>query len=276
MPELPEVQTVVDDLNAAGLVGDVVTDVACYWTRTLANVTQVECQKRLMGKQISQVSRRGKNIVFSFTGEENLVIHLRMSGRLHIKESSQPKEKHEHFILSLKKSGQLRFHDTRKFGKVYCVKDLDSFFEKLGIEPLEKDFTSAWLHRNLHAKKRKIKPLLLDQSFIAGLGNIYVDEALWDAQIHPERSSDSISKEESTSLAASIKKVLRRGLKNMGTTLGTGKGNFYSVASRRGRNSDALKVFRRNGEPCPRCGNVISKMIVGQRGTHVCNNCQTV
>jgi formamidopyrimidine-DNA glycosylase len=120
-----------------------------------------------------------------------------------------------------------------------------------------------------------VKALLLDQHFLAGLGNIYVDEALWDAGLHPTRASDGLTDAEVRRLHRAIRKVLRRGLRNLGTTLGTGETTFYSVAGHRGRNRDELKVFRRTGEPCPRCRKVITRLVVGQRSTHICEICQT-
>jgi formamidopyrimidine-DNA glycosylase len=127
----------------------------------------------------------------------------------------------------------------------------------------------------LEGKKRQMKPLLLDQTFIAGLGNIYVDEALWEARIHPLRISSSLAQKDIAALHRAIRLVLRRGLKNMGTSLGTGKANFYSVAGRKGRNADELKVFRRTGQACPRCGTAIDRLIVAQRSTHICPVCQS-
>ena len=121
-----------------------------------------------------------------------------------------------------------------------------------------------------------LKPLLLDQSFIAGLGNIYVDEALWEAEIHPCRMASSLSKVEIKALHRAIRKVLKQGLKNLGTTLGEGQPNFYSVAKIKGRNRDQLKVFRRTDLPCQRCSSIIERMVVGQRGTHICPQCQMI
>ncbi len=124
------------------------------------------------------------------------------------------------------------------------------------------------------SRNRLIKPLLLDQSFVAGIGNIYADEALWEARIHPMRRSRSITAAEVRALHRAIRVVLERGLKNLGTSLGTGKANFYSVGRRRGRNIDRLKVFRRTGLPCPRCGAAVTRIVVGQRSTHLCAKCQ--
>ena len=145
-----------------------------------------------------------------------------------------------------------------------------------GLEPLAPAFTTKSLIKKLRAKKRLLKPLLLDQTFIAGLGNIYVDEALWEAKIHPCRIASTLSDAEIKALHRTIPLVLKRGLRNLGTSLGTGKANFYSVARRKGRNTDELKVFRRTGMPCPRCGQAVQRIIVGQRSTHMCRKCQKI
>jgi formamidopyrimidine-DNA glycosylase len=147
---------------------------------------------------------------------------------------------------------------------------------RLGPEPLENGFTLNVLAGRLRRHKRRLKPLLLDQAFVAGLGNIYVDEALWDAKLHPSRIAATLSRDEIKALHRAIPRVLKRGLKNLGTSLGTGETNFYSVARHRGRNKDELKVFRRTDHPCPRCNNSIERIIVGQRSTHICPNCQPI
>ena len=197
-----------------------------------------------------------------------------MSGRLNLEKKGSRRSKHEHVIFELDGTDELRFHDTRKFGRIYLTDDPLSILGKLGLEPLDRQFTLMALTKALAGRNRRIKPLLLDQTVIAGLGNIYVDEALWEAGIHPTRNAASLSAKEIEGLHRAIPKVLNRGLRNMGTSLGTGKGNFYSVAGRKGRNADRLNVFRRTGEPCPRCGDTIERLVVGQRSTHVCPGCQ--
>jgi formamidopyrimidine-DNA glycosylase len=176
--------------------------------------------------------------------------------------------------LALEDGLELRLHDTRKFGRIYLVPDADGILGRLGPEPLAPAFTAAALFKQMQDRSRQVKPLLLDQAFVAGLGNIYTDEALWEAKIHPCRLADSLAPEEARALHAGIRRVLRRGLKNLGTSLGTGKANFYSVGRRRGRNRDELKVFRRTGEPCLRCTTPIQRLVVGQRATHICPECQ--
>jgi formamidopyrimidine-DNA glycosylase len=274
MPELPEVETIVRDLISAGVVGKTVSCARVYWARTIAEPSASEFCRLIQTKQIASIRRRGKFLVFDLTDGGHLLMHLRMSGRLHLVPSNTRRLPHEHVVLCFLDGSEIRFHDTRKFGRIYLANDADRILGRLGPEPLNPAFTSRALWERLQERRRQIKPLLLDQSFIAGLGNIYTDEALWEARIHPCRLSDSLTPPETNSLHTAIQRVLRRGLKNLGTSLGTGKANFYSVGRRRGRNRDELKVFRRTGEPCPRCGALIRRMIVGQRSTHVCPECQ--
>ena len=274
MPELPEVETIARDLSTAGLVGKTLTCARVYWDRTVAEPSVPEFCRLIEKKQIVAVGRRGKFLVIDFTGGGHLLMHLRMSGRLHLVSSGAERLSHEHVVFAFEDGSELRFHDTRKFGRVYLMVDAGRILDRLGPEPLDPMFTPRFLFEGMRKRSRRVKPLLLDQGFVAGLGNIYTDEALWEAQIHPRRLSDSLSQKEAEALHAAIRKVLQRGLKNLGTSLGTGKANFYSVGRRRGRNRDALKVFRRTGEPCPRCAAPVQRIIVGQRSTHICPHCQ--
>jgi len=274
MPELPEVQTVVDNLNKLMIVGEVIGGAKVFWPRTIAGLTPTVFCKKIKGHTIQQITRRGKYIVVALSQNLTLLIHLRMTGHLNWEPRGKPRNKHEHVILELGGNMELRFQDTRKFGRIFLTMNPQAVLGKIGPEPLANDFTMARFHKMLHACRRQIKPLLLDQKFIAGLGNIYVDEALWKAGIHPLRISSSLSKREIAALHRSIPCVLYTGLRNMGTTLGGGAGNFYSVAGRRGRNADQLKVFRRDGQACPRCDTSIERIVVGQRGSHICPKCQ--
>lgn len=274
MPELPEVQTLVNDLNAAGLVGTTFTSARVYWPRTIATPSVTNFQRNIKSKMITTIRRRGKFIVMDLAPDGHLLIHLRMSGRLHLVSAGKERSRHEHVIFRFENASELRFHDTRKFGRVYLASDPASVLGHLGLEPLESEFNVAALRASLTSRKRLLKPLLLDQTIIAGLGNIYVDEALWDARLHPCRQSHTLSGPELKALRYAIPRVLKRGLKNLGTTLGSGKANFYSIARHRGRNQDQLHVFRRTGSPCPRCRHTIERIIVGQRSTHICSKCQ--
>ena len=274
MPELPEVQTIVDDLNTADLIGIPISGARVYWPRSIAEPTPTSFCRRIKGRHFTAIRRRGKYLVFEIDDGYTLLLHLRMSGRLHLVSTAARRIKHEHVILSFDDGRQLRFHDPRKFGRLNLVKDPARILDRLGPEPLASGFTAKSLGKLLKKRGRILKPLLLDQTFIAGLGNIYVDEALWEAKLHPCRTASTLSAPEIKALGLAIPRVLKRGLKNLGTSLGTGAANFYSVASRRGRNKDQLKVFRRTELPCPRCKTNIERIIVGQRSTHICPRCQ--
>jgi formamidopyrimidine-DNA glycosylase len=276
MPELPEVQTVVDNLKKLKIVGRRIAGAKVYWPKTIAPLSPAVFCNEIKGCIIQAMSRRGKYVIMTLSHGLTLLIHLRMTGHLNWEPRGRVRSKHEHVILVVGEKRELRFHDTRKFGRFVLTRDAQAVLGRLGPEPLADTFTGAGLFKMLQIRRRQIKPLLLDQAFIAGLGNIYVDEALWTARIHPLRISASLSKKEVTTLHRAIRRVLRTGLKNMGTTLGSGAGNFYSVAGRKGRNADELKVFRRTGQDCPYCGATIQRILVGQRSSHICPGCQKI
>ncbi len=274
MPELPEVQTVVDDLNSAGLIGAVITHASVYWPRIIATSAPRTFCLMVKRHSILGISRRAKYIVFQLDCKLSLVVHLRMTGRFRLGDGRERRGKHDHVVITLEDHRRLFYHDTRKFGRFYLTADPKSILGKLGPEPLGASFSAKALAGMLSGRRRQIKPLLLDQAFIAGLGNIYVDEALWDARIHPQRTADTLAWDETQALHRSIRRVLRQAVANSGTTLGYGKGNFFSLNRNQGRNAGQLKVFRRTGRNCRRCGATIEKIIVGQRSTHICLQCQ--
>jgi len=274
MPELPEVQTVVDTLNQRHIAGRTITGARVGWPKTVAPQAPAAFRERITGCKIHRITRRGKYIVFDLSDGLTLLVHLRMTGRLNWVTRGRNVDKHEHVILEMGPQHELRFHDTRKFGRCFLTDAPETVLGKLGPEPLENSFTGARLFDMLAGRRRRLKPLLLDQTFVAGLGNIYVDESLWKAGVHPLRLASSLTNREAAALHRAIRQVLRQGLKNSGTSLGRGQGNFYSVGNRPGRNADKLKVFRRNASPCPRCQTLIERIVVGQRSSHVCPTCQ--
>jgi len=275
VPELPEVQTIVDVLNAAGLPGNRINGAFVHWPKTVATCCTPEAFPLLLkGKTILGIQRRGKYIIFELSENYWMLIHLRMTGRLELAASTSPLNRHVHVIMNMGDGRRLIFHDTRKFGRFYLTSDPASIIGSLGPEPLNPDFSAKLLANRLEGRRRQVKPLLLDQSFLAGLGNIYVDEALWLARIHPLRSAHTLTLKEVLSLHRAIRSVLRQGIRNAGTSLGRGKGNFISPQSDQGRNKNQLKVFRLTGQPCKRCGHTIERIVVGQRSTHICSRCQ--
>ena len=274
MPELPEVQSVVDTLRMKNIPGQLIYSAAVYWPRTIAEIDPADFCKKIKGRTVRQITRRGKYIVFDLSSGLTLMIHLRMTGRLNWEPRDQPRNKHEHVILDVGETHTLRFQDTRKFGRIWLTAAPEKILDRLGPEPLEVNFTVERFSAMLQTTNRQIKPLLLDQHFLAGLGNIYVDEALWESGIHPQRISRSLTRHEVKALHRAIPHVLNKGLRNLGTSLGTGKSNFYLPGSRPGRNAEALNVFRRTGRDCPRCGSTILRIVVAQRSSHICPDCQ--
>jgi formamidopyrimidine-DNA glycosylase len=230
-------------------------------------------RRQLAGRRILQIERRAKWIVWVLDNHRKMLTHLRMTGRFHWSDQENAFGCHDHVAFTLNAGRQLRYQDTRKFGRFHLPEN-DALLDRLGPEPLSRQFTARLLGERLCSRRRRLKPLLLDQLFLAGLGNIYVDEALWEAGLHPVRISNGLSGDDIRRLHRAIRKVLRRGLRNLGTTLGTGQTSFYSVAGQRGRNRDQLQVFRRTGAPCPRCRTAIQRLVVGQRSTHICPACQ--
>lgn len=271
MPELPEVETVVQELIHQKLQGQTIEKVEVLWPKTVAIPSMGEFIQKMTHLTIERVARRGKYIVFSLSRGYSLYVHLRMTGRF----SFTPPH-HTRLIVHLADGRTLYYNDPRKFGRWSLVKDTAHLESKLGVEPLDSDFTHQKLNQILTTRNRQIKPLLLDQTIIAGLGNIYVDEALWFAKIHPKTLSAQLTPKEIEQLFKGIQHVLWRGLSTKGTTLGKGKSNFYRVDGSAGTHQEILYAFRRTGLPCPRCKTLIARILVGQRSSHYCPHCQVV
>lgn len=265
MPELPEVETVVRQVRPA-LVGRRITAVRILWPRSIARPAARRFATELPGRRITAVRRRGKFWILDLDDGRALVGHLRMTGRLHA--GPAPDESHARVLFELDR-GRLVFADVRKFGRLALVERLEQATGALGPEPL--DLRGDWLHAALHARRRRLKPLLLDQGFLAGLGNIYVDESLHRAGLHPLRSSASVTRPQAEALAAAIRETLARAIAADGSSFDT----FYRTPEGRpGAFQDQFAVYGRGGRPCRACGTTIRRLVVGQRGTHVCPRCQ--
>ena len=268
MPELPEVETVVRALRKP-LVGQTILEIRNYWPKQISPKLAA-FQARIHGKQIKAVDRRAKYIVISLSEGETMIIHLRMSGHLSVVNKNELPQKHVHTIFELANGQELRFRNPRKFGRVYLVKNREDILGKLGPEPLEDDFTVDVLAGRLNGRNRQLKPLLLDQTFIAGVGNIYADEAAFDASLHPERRVSTLSPEEITTLHRAIQKVLKLGIEREGASIS----QYIKPDGTKGEMQDAVMVFRRTGKPCYHCGTPIERIKLGGRSTHFCPNCQ--
>ncbi len=274
MPELPEVETMVCALRAAGCVGCRIEKVTINWERSIAAPAATLFKSRLKNAVIAAIDRRGKWIVFQLEEQGWLLAHMRMSGCLQVARSHELVEPYIRLIFHLNGQAQIRFRDTRKFGRWRLLDNPALVLDRLGLEPLSPAFSAAWLEKGLAAKRRILKPCLLDQTFIAGLGNIYVDEALWEARLHPERISDSLTAQEVRALHRAIRTVLRRGITNLGTSLGNGWPNYVQISGEQGRNQEDLRVYKQKNEPCRRCGTAIVTIKVRQRTSHFCPRCQ--
>jgi formamidopyrimidine-DNA glycosylase len=269
MPELPEVETTVRALRQP-LVGRTFTEVRCYWPRQIATPTPDELQRRLHGQQVVAISRRAKYLLFHLSEGDTLIIHLKMTGHLSVVNGDQPADKYTHTIFRLANGQELRFRDMRKFGRIYLVSDPDEVLANLGPEPLADDFTTTRLHERLNGRSRALKPLLLDQTFVAGIGNIYADEALFAARLHPERKANSLTNLEIAALHTAIQQVLRLGIEREGASIQ----NYVKPDGQRGDMQNAVAVFRRTGYPCTVCQTPIERMVLGGRSTHFCPVCQ--
>ena len=274
MPELPEVETVARELRPY-LRGRTIIDVHVDWARTIAHpdedIERFRCELR--GCQIDEVTRRGKFVVLelSLHGQRwgTCLIHLRMSGRLHLQALGQAK--HLRVLFELSDGQQLYFYEVRKFGRVWLVRDASQVLGDLGPEPLAESFTPQALLALLSKRRGMLKPLLLNQRFVVGLGNIYVDEALFGAGLHPQRTADTLSEADVVCLHAAIQSVLRQAIEHHGTTF---DGGFVRPEGEQGRQQEGLKVYGQAGLPCARCGTPITRTVVGGRGTHFCHRCQ--
>lgn len=270
MPELPEVETYVRDLRPV-LIGRTILGVRCAWPRQLPLNSPQELDRRLAGQRMMRVTRRGKYIVIQLD-RDWLLIHLKMSGRLLVVPSTAPADRYVHTVFQLDNDAELRFRDPRKFGRVYVLADPTPVLGRLGPEPLAEDFTLERLRGCLERRRGRLKPLLLNQSIIAGIGNIYADEALWRAGLHPLRTADSLTASEVERLHQAIRDVLQQAIAARGTTLRDGA--FRDLTGNYGEMQATLKVVGRRGQPCPRCGAQVSRVRVGGRGTHLCSRCQ--
>lgn len=274
MPELPEVETLCRDLVAGGVVGSRIADAEVLNASSIRNLAPEEFRRRISGRQIASLSRRGKYMRFDLDSGETLLVHLRMTGGFRLTETGVEPDTHDRVIFLLG-DRRLIFHDTRKFGRLLLTAEPEEVLSRLGPEPLDASFGAGDLHRRLVPRKRAVKALLLDQSFLAGLGNIYVDESLFAASIHPQRQSSSIRPAEARRLLDAMRRLLSSSIENRGTSLGDGESNFSS-GGRYGTNASSLKVFRKTGAPCPRCGTPIERIVVAQRASHLCPRCQTL
>lgn len=273
MPELPEVETVKETLKGQ-VMGQVIESVEIFAEKMIKGLSPAEFKSRLKGQSIRGFSRRGKYIIFHLD-DYFLLSHLRMEGKYFYHQTEAEPGKHVHLIFRLGNGHDLWYDDVRKFGTFHLYEkqtDLEATpsFKVLGLEPFDEGFDAAYLQKKAYGRKKPIKSFLLDQATVTGLGNIYVDEVLFRASVHPLRMAGSLTEEESARIVDHTRKVLSRAIELKGTTIMT----FSSSHGVSGSFQNELKVHTRKGEDCPECGTMIEKIKVGGRGTYFCQKCQ--
>lgn len=273
MPELPEVETVRRTLEQL-VIEKTIKDVEIYWPKIIKAPEPVEqFSDALIGQTIHEIGRRGKFLIFQLD-DYSLVSHLRMEGKYAVYPESEPRDKHTHVVFTFTDGYQLRYRDVRKFGTMHLFKKGEEVSNMpllhLGPEPLSDEFTIADLSMKLAKTNRKIKSVLLDQTVVVGIGNIYVDESLFRAGIHPERMASSLTLDEITRIHGEVKLTLAEAVEKGGSTIRS----YVNSQGQIGMFQLELFVYGRKGEPCKRCGTPLEKLVVGGRGTHICPVCQ--
>jgi formamidopyrimidine-DNA glycosylase len=274
MPELPEVETVRRGL-ASQIVGRTFAGMSYLeWPRTIGTPAPEALAVRIAGQRVVGVRRRAKFLVIDLDGDDHLVVHLRMTGQLSVAPGTAPHERFARVSFAFADGDELRFSDIRRFGRIELHDDdgLAARLGDLGPEPLGEGWSAEEFAAALAARRTRLKPLLLDQTFLAGLGNIYVDESLFRARLHPLMRAADVPAERATALHAAIRAILAEAVSSGGTTFS----NYRDAFGQEGDYYERRQVYDRAGAPCPACGDQIVRIVVGGRGTHLCPSCQTL
>lgn len=274
MPELPEVQTICNTLTPL-LLGKEVAKVTVLLPRMIRKGTVQEIENAVQGKRLEQIKRKGKYLCFTFSDCGYILFHLRMTGRLtYCAPQEQSKERYERLRFTFTDNSALVFGDTRTLGAIYVLSSWDDTgihgFDFMGIDPLSKEFTFSWLKQQVQGKAMTIKSFLLNQKYIGGLGNIYVDESLFLSHLLPTRRCDSLTEKEISALHQSIRHVLTESLAAGGTSFR----DYRTGTGEKGHNQEKLWVYGRKGQRCLACGTVIKYDKIAGRGTQYCPQCQ--
>lgn len=270
MPELPEVETIRRDLEKE-IVGHKIVDL-WYDTPKMLQPSP-ESLEKIVGRHIVTAGRIGKLLLLAIENDGTVGIHLKLSGRLFIRKQEDPEDKYTRVIFKLDDGRELRFTEFRKFGYAKMIESsasLEEIKSAYGPEPLTSAFTFEAVKKVLNKANRAVKTVIMDQQKIAGVGNIYADEALWLAQIHPETLSSKLTDSEIEALYQGIIKAIEQGIEDRGTSVD----DYLDIYGNEGGHAKNLNVFRQDGDPCPRCGKTVKKIRVGGRGTHFCPQCQ--
>jgi formamidopyrimidine-DNA glycosylase len=279
VPELPEVETVARDLRRH-VVGATIASARVAWPRTLRYGTPASFDEAVRGRVIEGVGRRAKQLVIDLSGDAALTVHLKMTGQLFVASERAPNDPYVRLVVVFDDGRELRFRDIRKFGRVgFYLRDPVTrrlveptgrdVFAETGPEPLDPSFTLRAFRARIRARRGRLKPLIVDQSFIGGVGNIYADEALWRARLHPLRRAMTLRPADERRLYDAIRGVLAEAIERRGSSI-----DDYTAPDGDGSMQEALAVYQRAGGPCPRCGRPLRRIVVGGRATHFCSWCQ--
>lgn len=272
MPELPEVENVRNGLKQL-ITGKTIRKVRVLWTNIIKDPAVPEFKKRIEGQKIEDIRRQGKFLLFILT-HDVLISHLRMEGKYRLEGPDVPLTKHTHVVFELDTEEELRYLDVRKFGKMSLVEkeklEAHPSIRNLGPEPEDETLDTDHLAEALKKTERLVKACLLDQTIVAGIGNIYADEILYDAYIHPERKGKDLDRNEIKRLRDSIVSIMNKAVEKGGTTIRT----YSNAYGAEGSYQEYLSVYGKTEEECPRCHHAIQKIKVAQRGTHYCPECQ--
>ncbi len=275
MPELPEVETVVRRLRR-DIGGKRIVAAHILWERLIENLSPAEFLRRIVGERVVALSRRGKYILIELGNGAFWIVHLRMSGRFRFYVAGDPPQQTRHlrFLARFEDGSHLLFINPRKFARFYLTREPEILLRHLGPEPLSPAFTATTLAAALQGRRQAIKPLLLTQRVVAGLGNIYACEALWRAGIDPRKPGGMLEWNEVVALREAIVIVLKDAIQRGGSTLRDG--GYLTPNGARGKAQEALAVYGREGEPCPQCGATIVRFVQAGRSTYACPRCQRI
>jgi formamidopyrimidine-DNA glycosylase len=269
MPELPEVETIKNEISPK-LIGRHIKEVILLWDGIVKLPSVEEFKTGLSGRKIRDINRRGKYLLVGLNYADTLIIHLKMSGSLLVASDNAEPPQYTRAILKLDDGTNVYFRDPRKFGRMWLVEDIDTVVGKLGPEALGRDLTPKRLAEMMAKHKAPIKALLCDQGLIAGIGNLYADEALFAAKIHPMRTGESLTEDEVIRLQKAIREVLLSGIKNKGASIV----NYYRPDGTKGTAHSEFRIAHRRGENCYVCGMPVQRIVVRGRGTYFCPKCQ--
>jgi formamidopyrimidine-DNA glycosylase len=274
MPELPEVETVARDLRRhllpdGGGPGPVITGARVAWPGTLRDGDPPSFESGVAGRRIEAVGRRGKQLILDLDGGAFLTVHLKMTGQLFVVPAGVPHDPYERLALALDDGREIRFRDVRKFGRVGLYAADDDPFDGLGPEPLDPRFTIRVFRTRIRRRRARLKPLLVDQAFVAGVGNIYADEALWRSRLHPLRSAATLRPPDERALYRNVVEILSEAVERRGSSI-----DDYTAPDGDGGMQEHLDVYQRTGQACPRCARPIRRIVIGIRATHFCSFCQ--